>query len=142
MGVKKIIAVFDYVDFAIAWFHMFIMNITHQDVCIDSCLCDNSRSENWIVASNTVLYIYIYIYIHPTFVLKAYFMLVFSQYIIALFIVTVFIMSHCLTDIRDVTPRTVLNLPILQWDYLVNISPILTEWFKASLLSCHNTNYS
>ena len=49
MGVKKIIAVFDYVDFAIAWFHMFIMNITHQDVCIDSCLCDNRISENGIV---------------------------------------------------------------------------------------------
>ena len=49
MGVKKIIAVFDYVDFAIAWFHMFIMNITHQDVCIDSCLCDNRISENGII---------------------------------------------------------------------------------------------
>ena len=110
MGVKKIIAVFDYVDFAIAWFHMFIMNITHQDVCIDSCLCDNRISENGIVASNFV----IYIYIHPTFVLKAYLMLVFSQYIIALFIVNVFIMSNCLTDTNDVTPRTVLNLPIRQ----------------------------
>ena len=49
MGVKKIIAVSDYVDFAIAWFHMFVMNITHHDVCIDSCLCDNRISENGIV---------------------------------------------------------------------------------------------
>ena len=57
MGVKKIIAVFDYVDFAIAWFHMFIMNITHQDVCIDSCLCDNRISENGIVGSNMVLHL-------------------------------------------------------------------------------------
>ena len=110
MGVKKIIAVFDYVDFAIAWFHMFIMNITHQDVCIDSCLCDNSISENGIVASSFVLFIYVL----PTFVLKAYFMLVFSQYIIALFIVNVFIRSNCLTDTNDVTPRTVINLPIRQ----------------------------
>ena len=107
MGVKKIIAVFDYVDFAIAWFHMFIMNITHQDVCIDSCLCDNKISEKIVF-----IYIYIYIYIHPTFIWKIYFMLIISQYIIALFIVTVFIMSHCLTDIKHVTPRTVLNLPI------------------------------
>ena len=106
MGVKKIIAVFDYVDFAIAWFHMFIMNITHQDVCIDSCLCDNKISENGSSHS------YIFIYIHPTFIWKTYFMLIISQYIIALFIVTVFIMSHCLTDIKHVTPRTVLNLPI------------------------------
>ena len=60
MGVKKIIAVFDYVDFAIAWFHMFIMNITHQDVCIDSCLCDNKISENGRVVR---IHIYIFIYI-------------------------------------------------------------------------------
>ena len=60
MGVKKIIAVFDYVDFAIAWFHMFIMNITHQDVCIDSCLCDNRISENGRVAR---MYIYLFLYI-------------------------------------------------------------------------------
>ena len=59
MGVKKIIAVFDYVDFAIAWFHMFIMNITHQDVCIDSCLCDNKISENGREDTNTI-YIYLY----------------------------------------------------------------------------------
>ena len=57
MGVKKIIAVFDYVDFAIAWFHMFIMNITHQDVCIDSCLCDNKISENGRVDTNTILHL-------------------------------------------------------------------------------------
>ena len=70
MGVKKIIAVSDYVDFAIAWFHMFVMNITHHDVCIDSCLCDNRISENGIVGSNmvfhlvfTVVYIYLFIYI-------------------------------------------------------------------------------
>ena len=55
MGVKKIIAVSDYVDFAIAWFHMFVMNITHHDVCIDSCLCDNRISENGIVGSNMVI---------------------------------------------------------------------------------------
>ena len=117
MGVKKIIAVSDYVDFAIAWFHMFVMNITHHDVCIDSCLCDNRISENGIVGSNMVfhfiyIYIHLFIHIHPTFMWKAYTVLLISQYIIELFVLSGFIMSHCLNDIKDVTPRTVLNLPI------------------------------
>ena len=43
---------------------------------------------------------------------KAYTVLLISQYIIELFVLTGFIMSHCLNDIKDVTPRTVLNLPI------------------------------